>query len=66
MEAAKWKASGHGVKHIHTDNAGENLTLEELSDSSDWKLGINFEYTAQNTPQHKVIWQSKDSLISRI
>ena len=47
----RWKESGHGVKHIRMDNAGENLTLQTRSDSSDWKLNIDFEYTARNTPQ---------------
>jgi hypothetical protein len=45
------KTSGHGVKYIHMDNAGKNIALYDLSDSSDWKIGIKFEYMAQNTPQ---------------
>jgi hypothetical protein len=47
----RWKTSGHGVKSIRMDNAGENIALHDRSDSSDWKLGIKFEYTARNTPQ---------------
>jgi hypothetical protein len=47
----RWKTSGHGVKYIRKDNAGENIALHNQRVSSDWKLGIKFEYTAQNTPQ---------------
>lgn len=41
----QWKASGHGVKYICIDNAGESLTLQDWSDSSNFKLGINFKPT---------------------
>jgi hypothetical protein len=47
----RWKTSGHGVKSIRMDNAKENLSLQKRSNSSDWKLGIDFELTARNTPQ---------------
>ena len=33
------------------DGAGENLTLKERSASSAWKLNIQFEITARDTPQ---------------
>lgn len=48
----KWKQAGMPVKYIRMDNAGENKKLKERADSSDWKLGINFEFTARDTPQH--------------
>jgi hypothetical protein len=33
------------------DNGGENLKLEKRANSADWKLGIEFEKTARDTPQ---------------
>jgi hypothetical protein len=46
-----WKTSGHGAKYIPMDHAGENIVLHDRSDSSNWKVGIKFEYTARNTPR---------------
>jgi hypothetical protein len=51
----RWKASGHRVKYIRMDNTGKNAALQERSDSSNWKLGIDFEYTAQNPPQQNYL-----------
>jgi hypothetical protein len=39
------------VYYIRMVDAGKNLTLQERSDNSNWKLGINFEYTVRNTLQ---------------
>jgi hypothetical protein len=50
-QLTRWETTGHGVKYIRMDNAGENTALQERSDSSDWKLGIKFQYAARNTPQ---------------
>ena len=36
---------------IRLDNAGENKLLQKRSDSTDWKLGIEYEFTAPATPQ---------------
>jgi hypothetical protein len=47
----KWREAGKPVKYLRLDNAGENKKLQERSDSSDWKLNIEFEYTARDTPQ---------------
>ena len=47
----KWKQSGKQVKYVRLDNAGENKKLQKRCESSDWKLGIKFEYTARATPQ---------------
>jgi len=33
------------------DGAGENIKLKKRIDSVDWKLGIDYEITARNTPQ---------------
>ena len=46
MEAS-WKAS----KFFKMDNAGENENLEERMNGAAWKLTIDPEYTAVNTPQ---------------
>eukprot|EP00957_Ditylum_brightwellii_P065645 4979010-Ditylum_brightwellii.AAC.1 len=47
----KWRANGKAVKFLQCDNAGESKALEKRSASADWKLGIEFEFTAQDTPQ---------------
>jgi hypothetical protein len=47
----RWKESGQGAKIIRLDNAGENKLLQQRSQSADWKLNINFEFTARDTPQ---------------
>ena len=39
------------VENIRCDNAGENKDLEETFNGEKWKLNINFEYTARDTPQ---------------
>ena len=36
---------------MRLDNAGENILLQSRSQSADWKLNLNFEFTARNTPQ---------------
>ena len=38
------------MKKIRCDNADENISLEELCSTEG--LGIDFEHTARNTPQH--------------
>jgi hypothetical protein len=47
----KWKQAGLGVTHVRLDNAGENTKLQERAESTAWKLGVQFEYTARDTPQ---------------
>jgi hypothetical protein len=47
----KWKHAGLGVTHIQLDNAGENTKLQKRTESAAWKLGVQFEYTATDTPQ---------------
>jgi hypothetical protein len=46
----RWKEAGMPVKIIRCDNAGENKLLEKRCNSADWKLNIDFEYTARDTP----------------
>jgi hypothetical protein len=46
-----WKESGRRAKIIRLDNAGENKLLQQRSQSADWKLNVNFEFTARDTPQ---------------
>jgi hypothetical protein len=47
----RWKESGRGAAIIRLDNAGDNILLQQRSQSADWKLNVNFEFTARNTPQ---------------
>ena len=47
----KWQEAGMPVKVIRCDNARENIKLEDRLGSADWKLNIEFEYTARDTPQ---------------
>ena len=47
----KWREAGKPVSFVRLDNAGENKKLKTRTESSDWKLGINFEFTARDTPQ---------------
>ena len=46
-----WKCAGHGVEIIRLDNAGENVALQNCCNSASWQLGIEFEFTARDTPQ---------------
>jgi hypothetical protein len=39
------------VKTIRCDNTGENTKLQKRLQSKDWKINVEFEYTARNTPQ---------------
>jgi hypothetical protein len=47
----KWQKAGIPLTKVRCDNAGENTTLEARSQSKDWKLNLEFEYTARDTPQ---------------
>jgi hypothetical protein len=47
----KWKQNGKPVKFMGMNNAGENKLLKKRCESSNWKLGIEFEFTARATPQ---------------
>jgi hypothetical protein len=47
----RWKESGRGAKIIRVDNAGKKKLLQKRSQSADWRLNVNFEFTARDTPQ---------------
>ena len=47
----RWKQNAKVVKHLRMDNAGENKKLEARMNGAEWKLNIEPEYTAVNTPQ---------------
>ena len=54
------------ISNIRCDNAGENIKLERRTASSDWKLNIDFEYTARNTPQqNSLVEKGFDTLYNR-
>jgi hypothetical protein len=46
-----WINRGIGLKKIRCDNAKENKAWEARCKSADWKLPVQFEYTAARTPQ---------------
>ena len=48
---------GKTVKYIRCDNAGENLKLQEACNRM--KLGVQFEFTAPNTPQQNGVTERK-------
>lgn len=47
-----WKQAGRTVKYIRMDSTGENKELKKPADSADWKLGMEYKYTAHEMPQH--------------
>lgn len=47
----KWKQRGSSVKIVGCENTDENNASEARSDSVDWKINVNFDYTARDTPQ---------------
>ena len=49
---SKKKKEGKAINVIRCDNAGENRKLEEVANGQTYALGIQFEYTPPNTPQH--------------
>ena len=50
-EFYQWKLAGKPVQFVRGDNAGENKKLKERLKSADWKLSVDFEWTARATPQ---------------
>ena len=46
-----WKQAGQTVKYFRMDNTGENKVLEQRANLADWKLGLQYEYTACKIPQ---------------
>lgn len=47
----RWLERGIPLSKIRCDNAGENKLWEQRCKSADWKLPVDFEYTAARTPQ---------------
>ena len=45
-----WKKQGKPVKIVGCDGGGENKALIKRYNSVDWKLNVNVEWTARNTP----------------
>ena len=44
----KFKDALIPVKYARCNNSGENKSLGKRADNSDWKLGIDFEYTVRD------------------
>ena len=51
----KWKQKNKPVAIVLCDNGGENKALALRSKSAERKLGIDFEWTARNTPQQNTL-----------
>ena len=47
----KNKDSDMPVKIARCENAGKKTLFEKQSNSSEWKLSLDFEYTTRDTPQ---------------
>ena len=60
----RWATNGLGVTHVRLDNAGENILLQSRAQSVAWKLGIEFEFTARNTPQQNSLAEVSISTIA--
>jgi hypothetical protein len=41
--------------YLCLDNAGEKVSLQKCDESTDWKLGLQYELTARDTPQQNVL-----------
>ena len=46
-----WEQVGILIKKLRMDNAGENIALEKRLKSEAWKIPVEIEYTARDTPQ---------------
>jgi hypothetical protein len=51
LQLDKWQQNGMPVGSIRLDGAEESKILQKRAETAAWKLNINFEYTAANTPQ---------------
>ena len=40
---------------VRMDNAGENIKLQQAAEGREWKLGLQCEFTAPNTPQQNAL-----------
>lgn len=61
---SRFKDMGHPVKVIRMDNAGENKLLEAETNGPKWKLNIDFEYTAANTPEQNSVVEKKFHILT--
>ena len=51
VQLNKWMQAGPPVAYIQMDNARENKLFQKQTESTDWKLKIDYKYTARNTLQ---------------
>ncbi len=51
MQWHHWKDVELSVKYVRLDNADKNKKLKTHSESTDWKLDIEYEFTVHDTPQ---------------
>eukprot|EP00957_Ditylum_brightwellii_P187911 14307475-Ditylum_brightwellii.AAC.1 len=52
---AQWEQSNRKVKFVRCNNAGESKTLEKRPQSKDWRMNLEFEYTARATLQQNYL-----------
>ena len=51
VQFEKWRNDKKPMRMVQQDNAGVNEKLQASSDQAAWKLHIQFEYTAKDTPE---------------
>jgi hypothetical protein len=51
----RMKANNMMPKYLRMDNAGENVKLQKRAEGKDWKLGLEYEFTAEGTPQQNAM-----------
>ena len=51
----RMKQQGNMPTTIRMDNAGENIKLQQAAEGREWKLGLQYEFTAPNTPQQNAL-----------
>jgi hypothetical protein len=54
----KWQKDRIPLTNMRSDNAGENMTLEARSQSKDWQLNLEFDFTTGDTPHHTSLAQT--------
>ena len=47
----QWSGKDIKVSYVHCDNAEENVELNKVATGQKWKMILDFEYTARDTPQ---------------
>jgi len=59
----KFREMNIATKYIRCDNAGENQSLEKTINGANWRMNIQFEYTARATPQQNSLVETSFNYI---